>query len=173
MSDLHNLLSSRMNAFLDKHNTSAMEWVWCTRQNSTVCPHLCTALSCCWGHRHCLHVCVCVCVLRSGISNLLLGSNIWLHFHTLGHSKTSSLTQCFQSSLESTFLYSLRNISIEFLVMLWLIVSHRDLNPLSKSDCPQQSHLSQNGTIWQNKGITNPFTSNYWGCFLPQKKNSL
>lgn len=57
--------------------------------------------------------------------------------------------------------------------MLWLTVSHKDLNPLSKSDCPQQSHLSQNGTIWQTKGITNPLISDFWGCFLPQKNHCI
>lgn len=57
--------------------------------------------------------------------------------------------------------------------MLWLVVSCRDLHPLSKSDCPQESHLSQNGTIWQTKGITNPFISDFCGYFLPQKKQCI
>lgn len=44
--------------------------------------------------------------------------------------------------------------------MLLLIVSGRDLNP-SLSGCPKQSHLSQNGTIWQTKGMTNPLISDF------------
>lgn len=48
MADLHNLMSSKMMAFLDKRNLvvwsdvlQRMSW------SSAVCPHLCPALSCC------------------------------------------------------------------------------------------------------------------------------
>lgn len=40
MADLHSLMPSRMDAFLDKHSTGAVGWVWWTRYSSTVSPEL-------------------------------------------------------------------------------------------------------------------------------------
>lgn len=161
-------------------NTTLVEWNGCDVQGRTAL----SALTCaqpwaaagdtgtaCMSVSLC--VCVCVCVLRRGIYKLLLGSKIFLHFHALGHSKTSSLPSVFRAAWKNIPILPQKYFYWIPCNVVTYCVSRRDLNPLSKSDCPQQSHLSQNGTIWQRKGITNPFISDYWGCFFASEKNSV
>lgn len=122
MADLHVLMPSRMTDFLDKHN-STIEWpaMHETQQQCLPSPlhgsellllpgtrrgswPSCTMLLLLGWQALLLYpgaLTYCVRALKRGISNLLQGSKILLHFHILCHSKTSSLPQGFQSSLKA------------------------------------------------------------------------
>lgn len=112
MADLHNLMSSKMMAFLDKRNLVVWSDVLqCMSWSSAVCPHLCPALSCCCSLflHHVLPGALplllhpgapscCVRMLKKGLFKVILGSKVWLYFHILCHSKTPSIPSVFRAA---------------------------------------------------------------------------